>query len=324
MVWGCALATVNYVLGSFMKKYFAKILISVLLLFFSFLCYWLPPKPLTEIVKYSDNKTVQQEFNNGSKLFEWIGILFLALSVWTWRKELKLTSIGPISGSPLIEQRDAEEVSKEFIKKEQLDININSHEFNYHKEREEKYKNRIMELVKEKRAINSYNVASDLGLTKDTAEKYLYILSKEGKLRQDGFPRSIYTFASSIENMAIERLKKELEKKTEILSDRRFVRIKGKYEIDALLQGINQTFLIGLKFVRANIQRDTLLRTYEQLIKTSDALNKENVVLYLVLVTDDDSINHLLKITQNISFDSSKYPFVTKVYSQSELHSIRT
>lgn len=300
-------------------------MISVLFLIISFLCYWLPPKPYTEVIKFSEKRTVQRELNNETKLFEWVGILFLALSVWTWRKELRLTSIGPISGPPLIEQREAEEVSKELLKKERIETKTNSIEYDYHKDRDEKIKNRILELAKEKRVLNVNYVALDLSLSRNSAEKYLYILSKEGKLRQDGFPRSIYTLVNSIENMAIEKLKKELNARTEILSDRRFVRVKGKYEIDALLKGNNQTFLVELKFVGNNLESETLLRTYEQLTKTGDILSMDNVELYLILIANDDESKKVLeKSTQNISFDSGDQPFIIKVYSKNELEIICT
>lgn len=303
-----------------MKKYLTKIIISVLFLIFSYLCYWLPPKPYTEIIKFSETRSVQREVNNEAKLFEWIGILFLALSVWTWRKELKLTSIGPISGPPLVEQREAEEVSRELLRKEQIETKTNFIKYDYHKDREDKLKNRILALAKEKRVLNSSYVALDLAVSRDTAERYLYILSKEGKLRQDGFPRSIYTLANSYENLAIEKLKKELKEKTEILSDRRFVRVKGKYEIDALLKGNNLTFLIELKFVRNSLESEALLKAYDQLTKAGDTFHEDNIELYLILIVDDDvSKKALEKSNQHISFDSGNYPFIIKVYSKNDL-----
>jgi hypothetical protein len=286
----------------------------------SFCCFHFPPKPYSESIKISKEKTVVLEFNNESKLFEWIGILFLALAVWTWRKELKLTGVGPLSGQPLVEQREAKEVELEMKEDEQIqDIEISALR-GFKKDQSEKRKKRILELAEKHRAIDKLIVSRDLQITSHVAETYLYLLTKEGKLRQDGFPRSIFTLTNSIENRAIDKIKSILEIKGDIIFERRFVKVQRKYDIDALLKNNDQTFLIEIKYMRSQFSNRILNIAYTQLIDAAKELKEKNLELYLIIVTPTKVLkNKIKKVVENYTFDSKVYPFIIVALAEEDL-----
>jgi hypothetical protein len=170
--------------------------------------------------------------DNGSKFFEWIGLLLLALCVWIWRSELRLTGFGPFSGGPL-EQQTPEDYRKGDTGTADVPEDMPSEFSQLQKEDFEARKQRIMDLFRDHHALNLSNVARDLRVTNQTARVLLFILMKEGKVRCDGFPRSaLYTLASSPENLAINRVRQLIEKEYDIRSERRFVRVKQRFEID--------------------------------------------------------------------------------------------
>jgi hypothetical protein len=84
------------------KRYRLRILLTILCGLLAFCSFSLPPSPQTVTVKVSADKTISTTHDNGSKFFEWIGLLLLALCVWIWRCELKLTGFGPFSGGPFV------------------------------------------------------------------------------------------------------------------------------------------------------------------------------------------------------------------------------
>jgi len=282
----------------------------------------LPSKPFTEISKVSENVTIQQEKNTESKFFEWIGIFFLALSIWVWRKELKITSIGPLSGSSIIEQRNAEEVSTEL--KNKVIVNKDAEKnilVSADQEMNELKKQQILEIIKEKQAVNQTYLSNILNISRHAVELFLYQLAKEGKVRQDGFPlRTVYTLSSSIENLAIDKLKEEVLKNTEIMSDRRYLKIQGKFEIDAILKSNKNTYLIEIKFIQDFPNLMIIEKAYRQLLNVANAIKEKDIILCILFITQElNTKNELNKLKDNLSFDSGEYQMIIKIFSISEL-----
>lgn len=304
-----------------MKKTISKFFLSLLIIGISLLCYVLPPKPYTKSIKVNDNKTIVYQLNTEYKLFDWIGILFLAFALWIWRKELKVTSIGPISGPPLIEQRNAEDISRE-LKLNQGEVNKEI-EVSYDREkvRDKIRLDQTFDLVKEKRAINAITLARDLGIAKSNADLYLNILTKEGKLRQDGFPyKTVYTLADAYENLAINKFKSDIEQKAEIISDRRYVKIKSRYEVDALMKSTDKTFIIEVKLINSILSSELLKNYYYQLMNSAQSLEEKNIEVCLILVTIDSELKtQMSNLINNISFDTYVYPLRVIVYSRKDL-----
>lgn len=295
------------------KYYIKKISISVVFILISFCCFRFSPVISTVTIKSSETEIITRELNNESKYFEWIGIALIALAIWIWRKELNLTGIGPLSGPP-IEQKDASEISSQYHEEHSPQEQLSTAQSKLKKDRFKKQKELILEMVQESFALNIYSVSQKLGITQHTAEAILFLLSKEGKLRQDGFPRPVYTLASGLDNLVLDHIHNEIKKKHEVISERRYVRIKNKYEADAIIKCVNEIFIVELKYIRSTLKVDNVKRTIDQLLAISKEYTSKNIILMLIYILFDRSmyreINKLLKVT---TFDTGNIPLEVKI-----------
>jgi len=284
------------------KRYRLRILLTVLCGLLAFCSFALPPSPQTVMVKVSAEKTISTTHDNGSKFFEWIGLLLLALSVWIWRRELRLTGFGPFSGEPL-EQQTPEDYRKGDAGTADVPRDMPSAISQLQKEDLEARKQRIMDLFRDHHALNLATVAHDLRVSTQTARALLFILMKEGKVRCDGFPRTaLYTLSSSPENLAIDRVRELIEKEHTIRSERRFVRVKQRFEIDGVIEADRITFLVEVKYVKSALDPSRFDDWLTGLLKIGREFGVEQFVFYLALVVFDKSLfesvkNQLKKMT---------------------------
>ena len=144
-----------------------------------------------------------------------------------------------------------------------------------------KKKNRILYLLKKHYAINAKIVAYDLGISENAARAILFILTKEGKLRCDGYPRSsLYTDALSPENLALDHIRSIIETKHSIDWERRFVRVNRKYEVDAVFEAGDSTYLVEVKYIQDIISLSKLDHWLRNLL----AVAKKFISVLLILL----------------------------------------
>lgn len=302
------------------KKYRLRILLTLLCGLLAFCSFGLPPSPQTVTVKVSPDKTISTTHDNGSKFFEWLGLLLLALCVWIWRRELRLTGFGPFSGGPL-EQQTPDDYRKGDAGIADVPQDMPSAISQLRKEDLEANKQRIMDLFRDHHALNLSTVAHDLGVTIQTARALLFILMKEGKVRCDGFPRSgLYTSASSPENLAIDRVRDLIEKEHDIRSERRFVRVKRRFEIDSVLEADRITFLVEVKYVNSALEPSRLDAWLTSLLRIGREFRAEHLVCYLALVVFDKALFESVESqVKRMTYDTAEVDTIILVFSKDEL-----
>jgi len=302
------------------KRYRLRILLTVLCVLLAFCSFALPPNPQTVTVKVSADKTISTTHDNGSKFFEWIGLLLLALCVWIWHRELRLTGFGPFSGGPL-EQQTPEDYRKGDVETTDVPGDMTSAISQLQKEDLEVRKKRIMDLLRDHHALNLSSVARDVGVSNQTARTILFILMKEGKIRCDGFPRSaLYTLASSPENLAIDRVRELIGKDHDIRSERRFVRVKQRFEIDGVIEADRITFLVEVKYVKSVLDPSRLDDWLTGLLKIGREFGAGRFVCYLALVVFDKALFESVKNqVKKMTYDTAAIDTRILVLSKDEL-----
>jgi len=302
------------------KRYRLRIVLTVICGLLAFCSFALPPSPQTVTVKVSPDKTISTTQDNGSKFFEWLGLLLLALCVWIWRRELRLTGFGPFSGGPL-EQQTPEDYRKGDAGTADVPEDVPSAISQLQKEGLEANKQRIMDLFRDHHALNLSTVARDLGVTFQTARALLFILMKEGKVRCDGFPRSaLYTLASSSENLAIDRVRELIEKDHNIRSERRFVRVKQRFEIDGVIEADHITFLVEVKYVQSALYPSRLDDWLTRLLKIGREFGAKQLICYLVLVVFDKAVFESVEsLVKKMTYDTAAADTRILVFSKDKL-----
>lgn len=307
------------------SKYTFRVFLTFLCIIVAFCSFFLPPPPETVTTKISAEKTISTTHNKGAKFFEWVGILFLALSVWIWRRELKLTGFGPLSGVPL-EQQSPEEFRKGDVdtfdsRQSVIDFDISSIPSQMRKEELEYRIQRILDLFRERHALNASIVARDLGVSAKTAKIYLFMLTKEGKVRCDGFPKkALYTLATSIENLAIDRVRQIIENDSRIDSERRYVKIKRAYEVDAIFESGRTKFLVEIRLLKKMLEPSNLDDWINRLLQAAGEIKADKIVCYIVLVISDLSILSSAQTQiKRFTYDSGSIETRIIVFSENEL-----
>jgi hypothetical protein len=308
--------------GDNMRQYWKRILTTLILIAFAYLAFILPPEPET-ITKTVNNTTIIETIHNrGQEFFKWIAILFLALSVWIWRDKLKITSVGPLSG-PLLNQQTPEEIEKAYLLYEAP--TPMTFEEARTKEKEAKFQEArayVLNYLSKHNALNVFVLSSELGISNSYAKALLSSLVSEGKLRCDGFPRhTLYTLASSLENMAIDHIRdKFIAPNYRLLSERRFIKIRHKYEIDALLECEERTFLVEIKFFSSGSPSVQIAAGYEHLAEAAANFSQGLIAGYLVLVVKEpDNYEAVKRQVDRMTFDTQKLPLRCVVVSRKDL-----
>ncbi len=283
-------------------KYFVKVLISILLLAASVFCFVFPEKTISqkEYQVTTKQKTVEITENDGlKKLLEYAGLFLLVITAWQWRKELGFDSFGFISKQPEISGTDPDDrendvgdiplslpsiASKSLPKELKPTAEQEYMNFNF----QEKLKEIIAILEDNPNSItNARIIAHKLGVTKQTADRYLFELLKNNVIRKDTYPgsrSSVYSLVKSSDNRVIEYFLKEIiEKDENVIGDYRYVRLKSKYEIDAIIKTERTNYVIELKY-KTNDFSSVLNHGIKQLIKIEEHINLEPLELILIIV----------------------------------------
>ena len=309
------------------KRYRIRILLTVICGLIAYCAFSLPPAPQSVAIKVSPEKTVSTTLDNGSKFFEWVGLLFLALSVWIWRRELKPTGFGPLSGEPLEQQTpegfrkdDSSSPPSSGVPK---DVTEATSQMN--REEHEARKKSILNLFKKHHAINVAVVARDLGVTVHTARALLFILMKEGSVRCDGFPRSaLYTLTSSPENLALDHIRAVVQSEAELESERRFVRVKRMHEIDGVFEAGDTTYCAEVKYIRQALSPSKLDDWLLQLLTVAKELRASRLVGILALVVFEDShMTEVQRTVQQFTYDAGNIDLRILVLGKSELERVQ-
>jgi hypothetical protein len=301
-------------------KYITKTLLSVLLLTVAVFCFILPQKSInqkeTQVTpKY---KTIRISEDDGLKnLLEYIGLFFLVITAWQWRKELGFDSFGFISKQPEITGTDPDDRDNDegdIPPKSPLpptshsvdNITPNSKDDYVNFQLQEKLREVIAILENNPNSITNASIISHkIGVSKSTAQRYLFELLKRNIIRKDTFPGSIssvYSLVSSFDNMAIDYFIKEIIPKDEkVISDYRYVRLKSRYEIDALIKTENTNYVIELKYSKSGTI-SMINRGVEQLIKIEEYLEMEPINLVLLIVTPKEKI----RLIEQQSFEGKR------------------
>ncbi len=307
-----------------------KVLLSLLLILISFSCFiFMPPsrsQTVTSTITVSPNEqrteALATESPGISKLLEWIGIGALVLAAWLWRKELGVTQLGPLGGSEPVSQQEAGAPPKppeESGPPPTLDLTTVSAEM---ADAETKQRlEHIMRMFQKAHSVNVSHVARELGVTTHTAKTYLFLLAKTGQLRADGFPKhTIYTPSKSLENRILDAAREKLSEAHGVLSERRYVRIGRMYEIDALLESEDMTFVIEAKILRNQDLVSRLDRWVLQMLNVAKEFRTERIACVLaVACLGGVNAADVKKQIAGFTFDSGSVPVQILVLSEAEL-----
>jgi len=272
----------------------------------------------------SEQRTEAVEIQNPgiSRFLEWVGIGALVLAAWLWRKELGVTQLGPLGAEPSISQQPAGTPPKppeESGPPPTLDLGRLSKEMADATTQQQLQ--HIMQMFQKTHSINASYVARELGVASRTAKTLLYLLTKTGQLRADGFPRNtIYTPSKSLENRILDAARQRLSEAHGILSERRYVRIKRMYEVDALFVYEEMAFVVEAKILRNQDLTSRLDHWILQLLNTAKELRLEKIACVLAIGCLGDAQADLVrKQIASFTFDSGSIPVQILVFSESEL-----
>jgi hypothetical protein len=307
-----------------------KALLSTLLAVISLACFIFMPASQSQTVsqkikvspKLERTETTVSQSPGIAKLLEWVGIGSLLLSVWIWRKELGIGQLGPIGSSDAVSQQEAgspKKAEEESGPPPQIDLSIVSGEM---ADQESKQRlEHIMQMFKKLHSIDAVLVAHELGITTHTAKAYLFLLTKNGQLRADGFPkRTIYTPARSLENKILDTVKSRISQKHGVLSERRYIRIKRLYEVDSLLESEGMTFIVEAKVIRTQNINERMDTWILQLLSVAKEFKSERVVCILALACLDEANSAEIKRQVDaMTFDSGSIPIEVIVLAESDL-----
>ena len=307
-----------------------KVLFSILLILISFSCFiFMPPsrsRTLTSTVTVSPDEkhteTIATQSPGISKLLEWIGIGAIILAAWLWRKELGVTQLGPLGGADPVSQQPAGAPPKpqeESGTTPSLDLATISKEM-ADATTQQQLKH-IMQMFQKTHSVNVSHVARELGVTTITAKTYLFLLTKTGQLRADGFPKhTIYTPSKSLENRVLNAARQKLSETYYVLSERRYVRIKRMYEIDALFESEEMTFIVEAKILRNQDLVSRLDNWVLQLLKVAKEFRAERIAcVFAISCLGDANVDDVKKQVAALTFDSGSVPVKILVFSESEL-----
>jgi hypothetical protein len=300
------------------KKYILKIPLTAILGISGYFCFVIPEKVIiqNEFQVTNTYKNITTIEDDGLKKFlEYIGLFLLVIAAWQWRKEVGFDSFGFISKQPDVNPTNPNDRANDegdappdktppisSVSDSKEDV-VEFKEF----QRNDKL-NMILGLMRENpnSITNASIIANKIGVSRNTAEMYLFELMKERLVRKDTYPgsrSSVYSLTNSLDNLAVDHFIKNNLESEEIYSDYRFVRLKSKYEIDALIKTSKTNYIIETKFLR-KISTEILNKGIQQLLILEEEINLEPVSLVLLIVGSIDSIKEIqlekLSIKENL------------------------
>lgn len=302
-----------------MKRYLTRSVVTVFLLCCAFMAFWLPPQPETTTTDLGDGVSVTITEEHGHPFFEWIGIALLALALWNWRDVLRLTGIGPLSG-PLLEQQTPDEVERAAVEL-QAARTFAEAQSETARRRFQDGRDWAVDFLTKHHALNPTTAANELRISRPAAEALLDNLVAEGLARRDGFPRrSLYTLAGSIENRALDLVRDEyVVPSYRLLSERRFVRA-GSYELDAVLECEERTFLVEIKFQRSAEASSQIKSGAQHLVSAANHFPERALGGYLVLVVwDHEHYSAVKQQVAGMTLDSANLPIIVLAVAKEDL-----
>lgn len=289
------------------KKYILKILLTLTLLFSGYLCFISSEKVIIQKeiqVSKTFKKTTTTEDEGLKKFLEYIGLFLLVIAVWQWRKEIGFDSFGFISKQPDFiptDPSDRENDEGDTPQEKTPSIEPDNLTESLVDEFEEFTRNEklsaIIEFMRENpNSISNVSILSNkLGLPRRTIERYLFELMKKKLVRRDTYPgsrNSVYSLNNSLDNLAVDYFIKNNLKSEEIYGDYRFVKLKSKYEIDALIKTSRTNYVIETKFLNQT-STNILNRGIKQLLRIEEEINLEPVSLVLLIVGSLNSMQEI-------------------------------
>ena len=283
-----------------------KITTSIIVVLIAILLIIFIPRSKTDTLKTvnkisdTEEKTIEEISEDPfyNRILEWAAIGLLALPIWLWRKELGITSIGPITGSTEINQQEPKIIEssneKKGLKKEFSIV-----------EKKGKLEN-IPKLFKKYYKINASIVAHELKISRQDANILLYELTKNQKIRADGFPvNTIYTPIKSLENQMIDYAREQIKKEYPHIEERRYV-LLNKYEIDALFESDDKIFVLDTVYLKTSLKFERIERSINLLNDIAKIIDKKEKILVIVIGCDksigNDSVKEILaKVTYSVS-----------------------
>jgi len=245
------------------------------------------------------------------------------LAAWLWRKELGVTQLGPLGGAePPVSQQPAGTPPKspdESAPPPKLDLTAVQRELADHVTKQRL--DHIMKMFQKVHSVNVLLVAHELGISTDNAKTLLYLLTKNGQLRADGFPRqTIYTPASSVENLILDAVRRKLSETHSVLSERRYVRIKRLHEVDSLIQCEGITFVIEAKILRTSDLLSRLDKWIIQLLNVTKEFSPQRIACILAIgCLGGIDVAAVKEQAASFTFDSAGVPVQIMAFSETEL-----
>jgi len=183
----------------------------------------------------------------------------------------------------------------------------------------------ILELMRENpnSITNPSIIANKIGVSKNKAESYLFELMEKKLVRKDTYPgskSSVYSLTNSLDNLAIDHFIVNYLNSEEIFGDYRFVRLKSRYEIDALIKSSKTNYIIETKFLK-KISTDILNKGLQQLLRLEEEINLEPIFLVLLIVGSLDLIKEIQLENFNIKENLKIYLIDKDKIASPNIHS---
>lgn len=300
------------------KKYILKILLTLTIGFSGYICFVSSEKVTVQKetqVSKTFKKTTTTEDDGQRKFLENIGLFLLVIAAWQWRNEIGFDSFGFIAKQPDVNptdpsDRDNDEGDTPPERTPPIDPDsvTESEGDELEKFKRNEKLSAILELMRENpNSITNVTILSNqLGLSRPTTERYLFELMQKKIVRKDTYPgskNSVYSLNNSLDNLAVDYFIKNNLKTEEIFGDYRFVRLKSRYEIDALIKTSKTNYVIETKFLR-HISTSILNTGIQQLLRIEEEINLEPISLVLLIVGSLDSIQEVelekLNVKENL------------------------
>jgi ribosomal protein S25 len=298
-----------------------RIKITLVLLLAALLIYLFAPHKQTLIIQKTPSESLTIQIDKLTTLFRSVSLLLVGFCFWLWRDVLKITGAFGMSWPEVTQQDPNDRDGGDEPPSETVPQDIPSTTTQMRQVEDQARKDQVIEMVTNGRALNVSVVAHELGITRQHAKTILYILTKEGRLRCDGFPkRALYTQADSLENLALDQFRKNIEANHKIISERRYVRVSRIYEVDAILKTDDSVHLVEVKYVRKEISPDTLDQWTMQLLTLAAQFPGQSTECHLLLVAATPELSVSTRnLTKRISFDSGKTRTTVETYDLEEL-----
>ncbi len=262
----------------------------------AFCCYYFPQSyDITKTFGNNPKIEIKQEYDGIETFLQYIGLFCLVLSVWIWRDLLKIDQIvfmggkGPTPSSP-------DDISNGLnIEFELTQKKKQTETFEQNKLQEQK--NAVIQILNENPAAvsNVTLLMHKLELSKENIEELLFELQKDRIVRKDVFPGTLkanYSIKNSWLNKTIDKFLKSITTGEEkLLSDIRYFKIQGKYDIDAIIETNYYTYIVEVKSASRYIDSKVIERGLKQLLEIEQsfkAIKPLKLVLIFALHKDFD------------------------------------